>query len=95
MKTIKVSNLRDEVVAFLDRQASELSKISERKITRNEYIGLILEKQLRDDLTLDDSLDLINEKINLLTEVIRDDKAVTNRLIALIVHGDDLNEEMV
>ena len=95
MKTIKVSNVKEEVVAFLDRQASELSKISQRKITRNEYIGLILEKQLRDNLILDDSLELINEKLDLLTEVIRDDKAVTNRLIGLIVHGDDVNEEMV
>jgi len=95
MKTIKVSNLKDEIVTYLDRQASELSKISGRKVTRNEYIGLVLEKQLRDDLVLDDSLDLINEKLDLLTEVIRDDKAVTNRLIGLIVHGDDVNEEMV
>ena len=95
MKTIKVSNVRDEVVTYLDRQASELSKISGRKVTRNEYIGLILEKQLRDNLILDDSLDLINEKLDLLTEVIRDDKAVTNRLIGLIVHGDDVNEEMM
>jgi len=95
MKTIKVSNVKEEVVAFLDRKASELSKISQRKITRNEYINLMLEKQLRDNLTLDDSLDLINEKLDLLTEVIRDDKAVTNRLIGLIVHGDDVNEEMV
>jgi len=95
MKTIKVSNVKEEVVAFLDRKASELSKISQRKITRNEYINLMLEKQLRDDLALDDSLDLINEKLDLLTEVIRDDKAVTNRLIGLIVHGDDVNEEMV
>jgi len=95
MKTIKVSNLRDEVVTYLDRQASELSKISGRKVTRNEYVSLVLEKQLRDDLVLDDSLDLINEKLDLLTEVIRDDKAVTNRLIGLIVHGDDINEEMM
>ena len=95
MKTIKVSNLRDEVVTYLDRQASELSKISGRKVTRNEYVSLVLEKQLRDDLVLDDSLDLINEKLDLLTEVIRDDKAVTNRLIGLIVHGDDVNEEMM
>ena len=95
MKTIKVSNVRDEVVTYLDRQASELSKISQRKITRNEYIGLILEKQLRDNLILDDSLELINEKLDLLTEVIRDDKAVTNRLIGLIVYGDDVNEEMM
>ena len=95
MKTIKVSNIKDEVVTYLDRQASELSKISGRKVTRNEYVNLVLEKQLRDDLVLDDSLDLINEKLDLLTEVIRDDKAVTNRLIGLIVHGDDVNEEMV
>jgi len=90
MKTIKVSNLRDEVVTFLDRQASELSKISGRKVTRNEYVNLVLEKQLRDDLVLDDSLDLINEKLDLLTEVIRNDKTATNRLIGLIVHGDDV-----
>jgi len=94
MKTIRVSNLRDEVVTFLDRQATELSKISGRKITRNEYINLILEKQLRDDLALDDQLDLINEKLDLLTEVICEDKEVTNRLIGLIVHGDDVNEEL-
>jgi len=94
MKAIKVSNLRDEVVTFLDRQARELSKISRRKITRNEYIGFVLEKQLRDDLALDDYLDLINEKLDLLTEAIRDDKEVTNRLIGLIVHGDDVSEEV-
>jgi len=95
MKTIKVSNIKDEVVTYLDRQASELSKISGRKVTRNEYIGLVLEKQHRDDLVLDDSLDLMNEKLDLLTEVIRNDKTATNRLIGLIVHGDDVNEEMM
>jgi len=94
MKTIRVSNLRDEVITFLDRKASELSDIAGRKITRNEYIALVLEKQLRDDLALDDRLDLINEKLDLLTEVIHDDKEVTNRLIGLIVHGDDVNEEV-
>ena len=94
MKTIKVSNVKEEVVAFLDRKASELSKISQRKITRNEYINLMLEKQLRDDLALDDSLDLINEKLDLLTEAIHDDKKTNNRLIGLIVHGDDVNEEV-
>jgi len=94
MKTIKVSNLRDEVITFLDRKTSELSDIAGRKITRNEYIGFVLEKQLRDDLALDDYLDLINEKLDLLTEVITEDKEATNRLIGLIVHGDDVNEEV-
>lgn len=94
MKTIKVSSIKDEVVAFIDRKAQELSKISGRKITRNEYINLILEKQLRDDLALDDQLDLINEKLDLLTEVIREDKEVTNRLIGLIVYGDDVGDDI-
>ena len=94
MKTIKVSNVKEEVVAFLDRKASELSRISQRKITRNEYINLMLEKQLRDDIALTDSLDLINEKLDLLTEVIHDEKKINNRLIGLIVHGDDVNGEV-
>ena len=94
MENIFIRNIKEEVIAFLDRQASELSAIARRKITRNEYINLILEKQLRDDLALDDRLDLINEKLDLLTEVIRDDKEVTNRLIGLIVHGDDVSEEV-
>ena len=94
MKTIKVSSIKDEVVAFIDRKAQELSKISGRSISRNEYINLILEKQLRDDLALDDQLDLINEKLDLLTEVIREDKEVTNRLIGLIVYGDDVGDDI-
>ena len=47
---------------------------------------------LRDDLALDDRLDLINEKLDLLTDIIRDEKQATNRLIGLIVHGDDISE---
>ena len=94
MKTIKVSSIKDEVVAFIDRKAQELSKISRRSISRNEYINLILEKQLRDDLALDDQLDFINEKLDLLTEVIREDKEVTNRLIGLIVYGDDVGDDI-
>lgn len=89
MKTIKVSRVKDEVIAFLDHKANELSKISKRNISRNAYVNLILEKQLRDDLSLDDKYDEINMRIDLLIEVLKENKQETERLISLIVYGDD------
>ena len=94
MTTIKISNLKDEVVTFLDRKAEELSKISNRKITRNEYVNLILEKTLRDELFYDESnddanfLSMLNTKFDLLKEAIIDDKDKTEELIHLIIFGD-------
>jgi len=95
MKSIFIRGIEDEVVAFIDRKAEELSKISGRKYTRNAYINLILKKELRDDLSLadDDKHDIINAKLDLLTEVIREDKEVTERLINLIVHGGTGDDE--
>jgi len=101
MQLIKITNIRNEVVAFIDRKAQELSKISDRKFSRNAYINLILEKQLRDDLGLDDMLhdmdskmNMLDEKLDLLTEVIKEDKETTNRLIGLIVHGDGVGDDI-
>ena len=94
MKSIYIRNVRDEVISFVDRQASELSKISGRNITRNAYINLILEQQLRDDLSvIEDKYAILNEKFDLLTEVITEEKQSTKRLIGLIVHGGDIGEE--
>ena len=99
MQSIKVTNVKDEVVAFLDRKAQELSKISGRKISRNAYINLVLEKQLRDDLGLDDMLhdmddkmDMLDEKFDLLTIIIGENKQANDLLISLIVHGEDVSE---
>lgn len=92
MKNIFIRSVRDEVISFFDRKAKDLSKVAGRKVTRNEYIGLVLEKHLRDDLALDDRLDCIDEKIDLLVEVITEEREANNRIIGLVVHGDDISE---
>jgi len=99
MKAIKVTGVKDEVVAFIDRKAAELTKSSGKPFSRNVYINLILQKQLRDNLGLDDMLhnleckmNMLNEKFDLLTEIIGEEKQTNDRLIRLIVHGDDIGE---
>jgi len=93
MENIFIRNVKNEVVAFIDRKASELSTTSKRKVTRNEYINLILEKQLRDDLSLDDRLDDINTTMNKLVDAINEEKKSTDQLIGLMFYGEDANEE--
>jgi len=95
MENIFIRSVKNEVVAFIDRKADELSKISKRKITRNEYINLILEKQLRDDLSLDDRLDRIDLRVDKLVDAINEEKKSTDTLISLIVYGDDVTEEQL
>jgi len=97
-KNIFIRNVKNEVVVFCDRKAEELSNVYKRKITRNEYINLILEKQMRDGLSISDELiENINEKIDQLINVAEEYTKTNNRLINLVVSGvdteADLNDE--
>ena len=94
MENIFVRSVKEEVISFIDRKANELSKISGRKITRNYYINLILEHQLRDDLSVnDDKIGHMNAKLDELIKLMMEYADSNNRLIGLIVHGDDIEEE--
>jgi len=89
MKNIFIRNVKDEIITFIDRKANELSTTSKRRITRNEYIHLILEKQLRDDLSVDENkYNIINTKIDLLVTAIDEDKKATSQLIELMTGAD-------
>ena len=48
--------------------------------------------QLRDDLTLEDRYDL-HQKFDELVEVLKKEMHATNRLVHLIISGEDLDEE--
>lgn len=81
--------MTDEV-AYLDRLAAQQTKIANKNVSRNTIITLMIKKFMRDDLSInDDKYDIINAKLDLLTEVITEDKEKTQRLIDMIVHGGE------
>ena len=81
--------MTDEV-AYLDRLAAQQTKIANKTVSRNTIVKLMIKKFMRDDLSVgEDKYDIINTKLDLLTEVITEDKEKTERLINLIVHGGE------
>jgi len=94
MKDIKISGVKTEVVEFLKRKSQELSATAGRKITRNEYINLILEEKLREELSTDgDKIKNLASKIDYLASTVMKYSDATNRLINLIYSEGDQHDE--
>lgn len=61
---IIVRLFRPEVVTFLDRKAAELSKGTNKKISRNKLINMILENEMKKDLSINRELDMVKDNLN-------------------------------
>ena len=78
----------DEELAYFTRKARELSKIKGSLVTVNKYMKMALKKYMRDDLSIhDDKINMMNEKLDELTNVISEYVDTNNKIIALCIDG--------
>ena len=70
-----MNNIGDEVDAWLQKKANELTKRSEKNMSKNKYAETLLEKCMMDDLThltiADKNSTHINEKLDGIIDVLK------------------------